>query len=194
MFSSDASRQYEEHLSLAMKSYAAALKQAAAIDDDGGHAISQQGGSSHGSTEVLYRLHASRLKCLLFAACCEDDCIQDAEAEALRLTEAHWYKTEESDETAKAPLGNRDRIWKVLADVVAGLAQCRVDHHFFHRSVYRHAQALMWAPVLLDPTSREGSLGMIPASKSHIVRGLNNSTQASYSAEVIMRTLFDKKR
>lgn len=130
-------------MSLAMSSYADALKQAAAIDDDGGHAISQQGGSSHGSTEVLYRIHASRLKCLLFCASCKEDCIEDAEAEALRLTESHWYKTQEDAESTKTSLGNQDRIWNVLADIVAGLAQCREDHHFFHRSVYRHAQALM---------------------------------------------------
>lgn len=190
----ESTRLYEKRMALAMKSYAAALEQARAIDDDGGHVISQQGGSSHGSTEVLYRIHASRLKCLISLASYDDDCIKNAEAEALRITEAHWYKVQDSAETTNESLGNRDRIWNVLADVVAGLAQCRADDHFFHRSVYRHAQALMWAPVLLDPASREGSLGMVQATKSHIVRGLNNSTHAAYSAEVVIRTLFDKKR
>ena len=190
----EATRVYEKEMSLAMNSYASALEQAKAIDEDGGHVISQQGGSSHGSTEVLYRIHASRLKCLISLASYDGDSIEKAEAEVLRLTEAHWYKVQDRDETTDACLGNRDRIWNVLADVVAGLAQCRLDDHFFHRSVYRHAQALMWAPVLLDPASTEGSLGMVQATKSHIVRGLNNSTHAAYSAEVVIRTMFDKKR
>ncbi|CAJ1966696.1 unnamed protein product [Cylindrotheca closterium] len=190
----ESTRLYEKHMSLAMSSYASALEQAKAIDEDGGHVISQQGGSSHGSTEVLYRIHASRLKCLISLASYDDDCMENAEVEALRLTEAHWYKVQDEAETTNAPLGKRDRIWNVVADVVAGLAQCRMDDHFFHRSVYRHAQALMWAPVLLDPASREGSLGMVQATKSHIVRGLNNSTHAAYSAEVVIRTLFDRKR
>jgi len=190
----ESTRLYEKQMSLAMNSYASALKQARDIDDDGGHVISQQGGSSHGSTEVLYRIHASRLKCLIYLAACDDDFIEKAEAEVLRVTEAHCYKVQDRAETTTESLGNRDRIWNVLADVVAGLAQCRVDDHFFHRSVYRHAQALMWAPVLLDPSSREGSLGMVQATKSRTVRGLNNSTHAAYSAEVVIRTLFDKKR
>lgn len=181
---------------LAMDNFSSALKQATTIDEDGGFTISQQGGSSHGSTEVLYRIHASRLKCLLSLTSPDDDDINGSEAEVLRITEKHWFNAQNSvlEGDDVRPLGNRDRIWNVFADLVAGLAQCRVDHHFFHRSVYRHAQALMWAPVLHDPYCREGSLGTVPATKSVAVRGLNNSTNAAQSAEVVMRTLFDKKR
>jgi hypothetical protein len=177
-----------------MRHYSSALKEAEDIESDGGFVVSQQGGSSQGSTEVLYRMQASRLKCLISAVSQDEDDFERAEAEAVRLTEAYWFKKPQGNETADESANTRDRVWSVFTDIVTGLAQCRLDHHFFHRSVFRHAQALMWAPVLCDPTSKEGSLGMVPATRSCTVRGLNNSTHDANSAEVVMSALFDKKR
>jgi hypothetical protein len=84
----------------------------------------------------------------------------------------------------------------VLADIVSALAQCRIEQPYFHRSVYRHAQALMWAPVFYDPVAgiADGSLGFIPAMKSHLLRGLNSTTACVDSAEVVIHPLFEKKR
>ena len=179
----------------AMSCYAKSLEEAHGIEKQGGLADIQGGGSGHGSTEVLYRLHASRLKCLLWAVDRNEHDRDVAEREALRLTTVHWYREEHrknwSDESDV-----RDLVWAVLSDIVAALVQCRLEQPFFHRSVYRHAQALMWAPVLYDPTSGfvDGSLGVVPATKSHLVRGLNSSTPCANSAEVIMGVLFEKKR
>jgi len=186
-------RMYEQYMALAMDNYSRAFSEVIAIESDGTFTVDQQGGSSHGSTEVMYRIHASRLKCLVSAVSHAEEELEVAEAEALRLTESQWFKEPDSVMDSSA-LHTRDRIWNVLSDVVAGLAQCRLDHNFFHRSVYRYAQALMWSPLLYDPTSCEGSLGTVPATRSYQIRGLNNSTHAAHSAEVIMSSLFDKKR
>lgn len=177
----------------ALKKYSDAYAQAKIIEDDGGFIVDQSGGSAHGSTELLYRLLASRLKCLIAAVSIGSEYLKEAEEEALRLTECHWFsKSAGADQQDDAHI--RDRVWKVLADVVSGLAQCRMNQHYFHRSVYRHAQALMWAPTLYDPTQSEGSLGEVPGTKGYQIRGLNNSTHAADSAEVILSCLFDRRR
>lgn len=178
----------------ALRAFANALVEAVEAERIGGGGEGQDdGGSAHGSTEVLYRLHASRLKCLIAAVNRGLQEREAAELEALRLTECHWHNKPEKlpDSTAI-----RDRIWTVLADVVAALAQCRIDKPFFHRSVYRHAQALMWAPVLFDPVGGrvDGSFGTVPATCAAKIRGLNHSTNAATSAAVIMGSLFEKKR
>lgn len=152
----------------------------------------EAGGSSHGETEILYRLHASRLKCLLLAAEASEDERVQAEEEALRLTEIHWFLPPSNP--YPLPTSNvRDRIWAVLADVCTALAKCRLSHPFFHRSVYRHAQALMWAPYFSDPVSGRLS-GTVPATRSCQIRGLNHATNAAKSALAIMTSLFEKKR
>jgi hypothetical protein len=187
-------RMYETCMASAMANYSTAYAQAKKIENDGGFIVEQSGGSAHGSSEILYRMLASRLKCLIWAVSRGEDELERAEKEALRLTERHWFKKPEEEESVLAEKHTRDRVWNVLVDVVTGLAQCRLDHSFFHRSVYRHAQALMWSPVLYDPSSSEGSLGSVPATRSYQIRGLNNSTHAAHSAEVVMSSLFDKKR
>jgi len=156
--------------------------------------IEQNGGSAHGSGEVLYRLHASRLKCLIRAVDHKEDERESAELEALRLTECHWFIANHDEKVDSE--GVRDRVWYVVADVVSGLAQCRLNQPFFHRSVYRHAQALMWAPVLCDPIGERvnGSLGMVPATRAFKLRGLNFSTNAANSGMSVISTLFEKKR
>jgi hypothetical protein len=194
---SSGTRRFEHHMSLALEYYSSALKQAQKIEEEGGETAGMEGGSSHGVSELFYRLHASRLKCLISAVSHTDpDVIERAELEALRLCEKFWFKIPEelSEEIEKAHV--RDRVWKVLSDLVEALAQCRSDHQFFHRSVYRHAQALMWARVLYDPINgkSEGSLGTVPATRSPIIRGLNNSTNVAESAEAIIGSLFEGRR
>eukprot|EP00934_Nitzschia_sp_Nitz4_P002092 Nitzschia sp. Nitz4//scaffold195_size40117//18863//26201//NITZ4_007577-RA/size40117-processed-gene-0.15-mRNA-1//1//CDS//3329540368//2092//frame0 len=186
-------RLYEKHMAQAMKRYTLAYSQAKDIEEEGGPIVEKSGGSAHGSTEVLYRLLATRLKCLISAVSMGETHLAQAEDEALRLTEEHWFKAPENVDTLKDE-HVRDRVWNVLSDIVAGFAQCRLNHNYFHRSVFRHAQALMWSPVLYDPASSEGSLGSVPATRAFQIRGLNNSTPAAQSAAIALNVLFDKRR
>lgn len=178
----------------ALTSYSEALKQSKSIEDEGRQLADQAGGSAHGSTEVLCRLHASRLKILLQAVSKSLDELDCAESEALRLTEQHWFSKPEGDTICRKQRDRRDRIWDIFADIVGGLAECRQLQPFFHRSVYRHAQALMWASVINDPGMSSGSMNTVPATRSFAIRGLNNSTPMAVSAGVVMSKLFDKKR
>jgi len=186
-------RGYERNMSLALQAYAVSLSQAKEAEEAGDLPTEQNGGSSHGAVEVVYRLHASRLKCLIAAVDRKEDERQEAELEALRLTECHWFADPGEEQTDASV---RERVWKVLADVVNALARCRLDNNYFHRSVYRHAQALMWAPVLFDPVEGRAkrSLGTVSATWACQIRGLNYATHAASSAVSTMSTLFEKKR
>jgi hypothetical protein len=143
-----------------------------------------------------FLLDASRLKCLLESTKASEDERLLAEGEALRLTESNWFSPPTQPTGSLDESNVRARIWNVLADIVAALAQCRLEHSFFHRSVWRHAQALMWAPFFCDPVSGsvEGSKGTVPATRSCYIRGLNHATSAANSAIAIMTSLFEKKR
>ena len=176
----------------ALQCYEMALDQAKEMEKNGSLVSEHAGGSAHGSCEVLYRLHASRLKCLIAAVDRVEKDRDLAELEGLRLSERHWFIRPEGLEESS---DTRDRVWKVLGDVVAALAYCRSKQPFFHRSVYRHAQALMWAPVLCDPAVGrvDGSLSTVPLSRAVHIRGLNVGNTAS-SALIFMQSLFDKKR
>lgn len=114
-----------------------------------------------------------------------------AEIEALKLTEDYWH--EKSNFERKEDV--RERVWLVLADIVDCMVYCRREQPFFHRSVYRHAQALLWAPLFHDPDGavKKGSNAVVPAHKSYKLRGLNSGSCA-FSAEAIINSLFDKKR
>ena len=118
-----------------------------------------------------------------------------AEIEALRLTEVYWYEESNDVYAGRKEEDVRERIWVVLADIVECMVYCRREQPFFHRSVYRHAQALLWAPLFHDPNGavKKGSSAVVPAHKSYKLRGLNSGSCAS-SAEAIINSLFDKKR
>ena len=178
-------------MSSALKSFSESLRQAIEHEKEGELLVEQQGGSSHGSTEVLYRLHAARLKCHTTAVAYCDSEIELAELEALRLTESFRFTDQSIDDKRTT----RDRVWDVVVDAVNAMASCRSVHSFFHRSVYRHAQALMWAPILCDPVigKVEGSFGEVPAARAYKLRGLN-SESAIESATAVISALFDKKR
>ena len=161
--------------------------------EEAGTQLLDSGGSGHGSTEILYRLHASRLKCLIRAVSRKEEEREQAELEALRLTEKYYLKEPDAPVDAHDK-DIQERIWIVFADVVDGLSECRKLKPYFHRSVYRHAQALMWSPVFYDPTSSEGSMGIVPATHSCQIKGLDSSKPAAFSAETIIGALFEKKR
>jgi hypothetical protein len=188
-------RQYERHMSLSLASYSTALIQAMEVEKNGGFITEQNGGSAHGAVEAFYRLHAFRLKCLIAAVDKNEVERTNAELEALRLTEMYWYKDPKLEDENRL-LTVRDRVWRVLEDVVAALSRCRLDHSYFHRSVFRHAQALMWAPILYDPLQgrNKGSLGTVSATWACKIRGLNYATNAACSAHSVMSCLFEKKR
>ena len=152
------------------------------------------GGSSHGIIEVVYRIHASRLKVLLAAVKRPKDERDAAEAEALQITESHWFEQPEHSELNPSTKCLRDRIWAVFADVISPMAYYRREQQLFHRFVYFQAQALMWAPLFDNPDSaiKDGSLAVVSASKSYKLRGLNSGPCAN-SAESIIKLLFDKK-
>jgi len=183
-------RRYKCHMEKALRTYAEALVEAREVDKKG-LVEEQSGGSNHGVSELIYRLHATRLKCLISAVDRKEDEREAAELEAVMLTEQHWRKVPD-----KAPTNLRDRVWAVLVDVVSALVQCRLDHPFFHRSVYRHAQALMWAPILCDPVGElvNGSFGSVPGTRAVELRGFNSSTPAVDSAVSVIGSLFDKRR
>ena len=104
----------------AISVYAKALAEATKLEDAGLQVPDQAGGSAHGSTEVLYRLHASRLKCLIRAVSRNEEEREQAELEALRLTEMCRFKESET-ESNTAGKDLRERLWLVFADIVDGL-------------------------------------------------------------------------
>jgi hypothetical protein len=118
----------------ALCSYSLSLHEAKELEKANELIAEGRGGSTHGSCEVVYRLHASRLKCLIAAVSRMENERGVAELEALRLTECYWHihPGQPSDGQVASI---RDRAWNVLVDVVSALAQCRLEFPFFHRSV-----------------------------------------------------------
>jgi len=175
-------------------SYTLALKEAEGYEEQR-KSDTIVGGSSHGVIEIIYRIHATRLKVLLAAVKRPKEYRNAAEAEALQITESYWFEQPEKSGVDAETECLRARIWNVLADVVGCMAYCRREQPYFHRSVYRQAQALMLAPLFDNPDSavKDGSLAFVSASKSYKLRGLNSGPCAN-SAESIIKLLFDKKR
>ena len=158
----------------------------------------QQGGSSHGFPEITYRQHACRLKAHIAAVRYPREHREAAEREALRISRSLWHNSPGEESAPYDPNADiRSSVWEVIADCVAAMAKLRNDNQFFHRSVYRHAMALLWAPVLCDPESgyARGSHCDIPTTKSYHIRGLNTGDGACVkSAMAVISALFDKKR
>jgi len=173
------------------KSYKVAIVEAKSFASDGVALDFKGGGSSHGITEIIYRLHASRLKILICALKSVRHERNHFLLEALRITSKHWFdKVPEDFEE----MTRNEKLWAVLCDIVEALASARREQPFFHRSVYRHAQAILWAPLFHNPDNcLEGCYDSVPANKSYMIRGLDSGPCVN-SAEPIMNTLFDKKR
>ena len=103
----------------ALSSYAESLEHGLLLEKDGALIAEQQGGSGHGATEVQYRLHATRLKCLIHAIKRNPVERDAAELEALRLVEKYWYTNSPPETNGDV----RDRSWNVLRDVVDAMIQ-----------------------------------------------------------------------
>ena len=87
--------------------------------------------------------------------------------------------------------------WEVLVDIVSALVFCRQEKALFHRSVYRHAQAILWAPVVHDPDANSFPLftGAETAPTEHnILSNIFRHGVYVYAAKHVMDSLFDKKR
>jgi hypothetical protein len=188
-------RLYEVMMAKAFNAYIKSEKEVTALHKEGALSEVQAGGSSHGRAEVIYRLHASRLKCVIKALQYPDLVREKSLAEAIRLASCTWYDSANAC-TFENGRDINDVLWKVSIDIVAALAQCRLDNPFFHRSVYRHAQALMWAPALQSPEAGivAGSNSTLPTSKCRDFRGLSSATSCTVSAEVVLSALFEKRR
>jgi hypothetical protein len=186
-------RLYEKMMTEAIRNYSVALSDAQQAEKSGGGQENKGGGSSHGSREVLYRLHASRLKVLLSAIRQASDTRGLAEIEAYRITSTSWF--DESNKLESSIDHVRDNTWDVFVDSVQGLASCRKGISYFHRSTYRLSQALLWAPVFHDPRFffRIGSMENVPLSKRNRISELDKDSFAECASSVI-ESLFDKKR
>ena len=114
-----------------------------------------------------------------------------AEIEAIGLCERFWFGDQKSERAE-----DKDELWGCLANVIASLVFCRNDNSYFHRSVYRHAQALCWSPRILydDEWKKQGSLTVLPPHKAASLRGCNSGMPCVESAASVLSVLFDKKR
>ncbi len=190
---SQTKRMYETMMTEAISNYSAALGDAQKVEKAGGGQDNKNGGSSHGSREVLYRLHATRFKALLSAIRQAEDERELAEIEACRISSTSWFDDSNKLQTSDDDI--RKNTWDLYCDCVHGLASCRKGISYFHRAAYRLAQALLWAPAFHDPgfCFRTGSIENIPSSKRERISELNNNSFAECAGNVI-GSLFDKKR
>lgn len=185
-------RLYRTLMNESILNYLKALTDAQkAEQSSGGHDKSHTGGSSHGSLECLYRLHASRFKVLMSAVRRSPSECELAESEALHISSSVWF--DKSNESSS--VGVCGKIWDVLSDCVDAFNHCRVESPQFHRSVYRLAQAYNYAPLFDNPKCdlTLGSIQIVPPIKSYRISGLSSSYCSESAANVIAK-LFDKKR
>lgn len=182
-------RLYETTMTEAIHNYSVALSDAQKVESQD----NKTGGSSHGSREVLYRLHATRFKVLLSAIRHTADERELAEMEACRISSMSWF---DDSNKLQTPVDDvRSKTWDSYVDCVQGLGSCRKGIPYFHRAAYRLAQALHWAPAFHDPSFcfGIGSVEIIPSSKRDRISELDKNSFAECAASVI-DSLFDKKR
>jgi len=186
-------RLYETTMIEAIQNYAAALSDAQKVEKAGGGQDNKNGGSSHGSREVLYRLHATRFKSLLFAIRQAAEERELAEMEAFRISSTSWFDESNNMQTSMDDV--RRQTWDLFVDCVQGLASCRKGIPYFHRAAYRLAQAMHWAPAFHDPRLcfRTGSTEIPPPKRDRISEFFDKASSAECAASVI-ESLFDKKR
>ena len=145
---------YKDHmlraLALYNKSYAAG-----AAREGPGYSKEKRGdefgGCSHGSIEVFYRLHACRFKCILRALRSEDK--KNAIENTLEMVEL--YQFEDTFEPLASFESDADalsgRLFSFVKDIASAFCYCRSKtNNYFHRSVYRHAQLLLFSPAIVQ--------------------------------------------
>jgi hypothetical protein len=184
--SQDGQRAYEKTLKSALETYSSALIDAKDRDHSSGKR--DTGGSSHGSLEVLYRIHACRLKCLLFSIRRVNEERELAELEALRIVSQVWF----GDSPNVLAPSLRHKIWVAFVNCVKALIQCRTDESKFHRAAFRLAQAYNWAPVFHDPSSPGGRKEVL--SIDDISLPYIESGSCSKNATSAIECLFDKQK
>lgn len=184
-------RSYETTLKSALQSYSGALTDAKEREQSGGKR--ENGGSSHGSLEVFYRIHACRLKTLLFSFCRVKEEQNDAMLEALRIVSTARFGDSFEEQT---PSTLRNKVWNAFVDCVRALMQCRSDEPKFHRAVFRLAQAFNWAPMVHDPANfvlgsggKRDALVLDGVSLPYIEAG-----SCEQNAALAIESLFDKRR
>lgn len=201
-------RKYEAYMAEALASYSKALAEASKASDKATPKQIDVGGSSHGSLEVLYRLHATRLKVITTAALRSKEECSIAEKEGIRLASTAWFN---SLNKPNASASLRNQVWSLLADCCDGrfanrvsflflgsdyraaMINCRKKQPLFHRAAFRLAQAYNYAPVFHRPDCQLDSSACVPDVKTFTIPGLAAGPCAESAAEVI-GTLFDKKR
>jgi hypothetical protein len=152
----------------AFKRYVRAISEVQKDEKEGNLPELPVGGSTHGSTELTYRIHATRLKVLLASIRDQGGNSSKRQGEALRLVSMYWETPPVAFDFEEGTRNNSFQLqesrWEVLVDIVFGLASCREKKHYFHRSVFRHAQAILWAPFVyhggknaFDVTKEKGS-------------------------------------
>lgn len=119
-------RKYEAYMAEAISSYSKALAEAPKASDKAVKQI-DVGGSSHGSLEVLYRLHATRLKVITTAVLRSKEECSIAENEGVRLTSTAWFN---SLNKPNASASLRNQVWSLLADCCDGRFAGRVSFNF----------------------------------------------------------------
>jgi hypothetical protein len=189
-------RKYAQLLEKAFRHYSASLERVRIAEEEGILTEQPMGGSSHGSIEVVYRIHASRLKILLRAVCQNKEIRRSFEAEALNLISRNWFSEPMEADNEQQCLNLNGR-WEVLVDIVSAFVFCRQEKGLFHRSVYRHAQAILWAPIVYEPdadcypllTNTEGIFAQ-PTALSNVYQ----DAVCANAAKTVMENIFDKKR
>ena len=182
-------REYEQIMIAAMESYRTAHSDAEKNKEEGNSG--QGGGSSHGIQELVYRIHATRLKVLIAAIQVPLAELDLSLKEATRICEMCPFEPESIDDVNQS---RHEKLWSLFVDAIRGIASCRKASPFFHRSQYRHCQALLWAPVFFNPF--DYAIGIIPQIPNHIKKSIPNMDFDDFvqSADSVISTLFDKKR
>ncbi|KAL3790740.1 hypothetical protein HJC23_010019 [Cyclotella cryptica] len=186
-------RYYETLLTHALQTYSSALANARFREQSiGGHGKSETGGSSHGSVEVFYRIHACRFKTLLSSIRRVHEERELAEREALRITNAAWFGDSSNFQTSS---DLRTETWDAFSNCVKALMQCRSDEPRFHRAVFRLSQALNWAPLFENPNylllGHGESNAQIAGKKC--IPGFDTGSFVQ-NAALVIGSLFDKRR
>lgn len=185
-------RSYETSLKFALQSYSNALADAKEREQSSG-SKHENGGSSHGSMEVFYRIHACRLKALLFSARRMKVERKAALLEAIHITSAAWFGDLTLEPTSSTI---RHKVWSAFVNCTKALIHCRTEEPKFHRSAFRLAQAYNWVPVFQDPESHD----FVFDNKKDIpsVNGISlpciEAGSCNKNAALAMESLFDKRR
>lgn len=136
-------RSYEANMVRALENYSSALFDANGADSkNGGTDKSRVGGSSHGSTEILYRLHATRLKVIISAIRKSIVERHVAEREAIRIASLHWF--DESNRSSPSA-GTREKIWDILAGMSGSICFVyAIDSPISHLKFLIHFNRCCW--------------------------------------------------